>query len=91
MYQVQRAFHGHVVTGFCGAQSNRRKRRFDRVGGAQMLPMHGGKVVKDQQLLAILDQAVDGLGILGFVSFDEAIKRLLRLGVSRRLVDLLQG
>ena len=41
--------------------------------------MHGGEVVEDQQLLAILDQAVDRLGILRFVGLDVAIERLLRL------------
>ena len=37
---------------------------FDRVGGAQMLPMLGGKVVERQHRLAILDQAGGRLVVL---------------------------
>ena len=47
---------------------------FDRVGGAQMLPMLGGKVVERQHRLAILDQACGRLVVLDGAGLDEGVE-----------------
>lgn len=45
----------------------------NRVGGAQMHPVIGGEVEDGQQGLAILLKLPGGLGVLAFISADEAI------------------
>src|SRR4051812_34633302 len=52
--------------------ADRRERAFDRVRGAQVLPVLGGEVVEGEQRIAVLHQARDRLVVLDPVGLDEA-------------------
>lgn len=54
---------------------------FDRVGGANMNPVLGRKVVKGQSLRSILGQDGDRLGVFGPEIPSEAVESLVRLGL----------
>ena len=90
IHQAQPAFRAHAVPGLLGAKANGRERRLDRIGRAQMLPMLGRKVVERQQLVAILEQALDRLGIFRVIGRDEPIEDLQRMLASARLPNLVQ-
>ena len=50
--------------------------RFNRITGADALPMLGGKVEECHEFFAVFLQAQRRLGVLCFIGFDEQIKRL---------------
>ena len=58
---------------------DRGKGRFNRITGADALPMLGVEVEECHQLFAVLLQAQRRFGIFGLVDFDEQIKRLFRI------------
>src|ERR1019366_6876328 len=47
------------------AMPDRRECALDRVRGAQMRPMLGGKIKERQQRIAVLEQAIDGFVVFG--------------------------
>ena len=49
------------------AQAHGGERRLDHVGGAQMLPMHGGQVEESNQPFPVGSQRLDRLGVLGLI------------------------
>jgi hypothetical protein len=60
------------------AMANSREHTFDRVLGAQVIPMFGGEVVEGQQGVPVLGQTGDRLVVLGAVFFGEGVKRSRR-------------
>ena len=67
-----------VALGAAMPQADGGERAFDRVGGSQVDPVLGREVVEGEQHVAILRQALGGLGILGLVGLQEQIERLAR-------------
>lgn len=57
-----------ATAGFVGAQAHGAKGRFDRIRGANALPVLGGKIIKRQPYIPILAQTLGGLGILCFIA-----------------------
>ena len=66
------------------------KGAFNRVRGAQVLPMRGRKVVAGKQCIAVLGQALGGLLVLQCVSLIEGVEGGLRLGSGLGQPDLVQ-
>ena len=60
-----------AALGLTGAVAHHGEARFDDMGGAQMHPMGGGKIVKGQQCGAILFQALPGFGVFVCAAFPE--------------------
>src|SRR4051812_13618082 len=61
---------------WCGDAAGARWRsRFGRVGGSQMSQVLDGKVIKGEQLVAVLLPALRRLRIFGSVIFEEGIER----------------
>lgn len=61
-----------------GAQAHRAKGRFNRIRGANVLPVLGGKIIKRQQDFPIFAQTLARLGILCFIAQQEVVHGLLR-------------
>ena len=55
----QRRLSAEAALGLHGSQAHRGERALDRVGGADVLPMLGKKILDTQQALTILDDALD--------------------------------
>ncbi len=69
--------------------ANRCERAFDDVGRAQMFPVLGGKVVKGEQRIAILDQTLDRLVVFDAPGLDE--RRIGRSDLSRAAENIAYG
>ena len=70
---------------------DRSKGGFNRIAGANTLPMLGRKVEECHELFAVFLQAEHRLGILGLVGFDEQIKGLVRVVLGLGLPDIVYG
>ena len=90
-HHAQHSIAAQTPFGSPGAMSNRRKRRFNRIGGPNALPVLGWKIIKRQQLLSVLLQDLNRLGILVLIHLDKLIKRLVRLLTGFRHPDLTMG
>ena len=62
--------------------------RFNRIAGADALPMLGGEVEECHEFFAIFLQAQRRLGVFGLVGFDEQIERLFRILFGLGLPDV---
>jgi len=78
----QRSFRPH------GSMTHGGEHALDRVRGAQVIPVLGGKIEEGEQGLAILGQAGDRLVVLGAVFVGEPVDRRLGRRTCRRAVDL---
>jgi hypothetical protein len=58
------------------------------VGRAQVIPVFGAEIVEDERLVAVLDQAGDGLLVFGPILLGERRDRRLSDGTVRRRPDL---
>ena len=89
-HQAQQGIAGHAVLGPNRTVADCGKGGFDRVGGANMQPVLGRKVVKGQQGSAILQQFFHGLGVLGAEIPRKPVKRLFCLDLSLRHPDIME-
>ena len=64
------------------------KRRFNRIGCTDTLPMLGREVEECHEFFSIFLQAQCRLGILGFIGFDEQLEGLLRIFFGLGLPDV---
>lgn len=64
---------------------------FNRIRGAQALPMGSRKRVEAQQFIAIFLQTRRGLRILGLIGLQKEVERVCRIRVRLRPPDLVQG
>ncbi len=90
MNQAQSAFSAEAISRLHRPQPDGRKRRLDRVGRAQMLPVCGREIVKGEQLLSIPGQARHRLRILCLVRGNAPSKCLLGMRSAVGLPDLVQ-
>ena len=67
-----------------------REGTFDDVGCAQMFAVLGGKVVKGEQRVAILNQALDRFVVFDSPAFDDGIECSERILLGLGHPDLLQ-
>lgn len=74
----QHACARDATAGFVGAQLHGAEGRFDRIRGANVLPLLGGKIIKRQQEFPIFAQAFGRLGILCVLAKQEVVQRLAR-------------
>jgi len=81
----------HTVLGLIGAVANRAECGLDRIRGAQMDPVLGREIVKGQQAVAVLLQALSRLRILGLIGGDKAIERPPGVFPGLGHPDLVQG
>lgn len=79
----------YTVTRALRAVTHRREGRFDRVRGAQMLPVFSREIVKRQQFVAILRQLFGHLRVLCRISVDEVIECNQRISARGCHPDLL--
>ena len=68
--------------------ADRGKSCFNWITGADALPISGREVEECHGLLAVLLRALRCFGLLGFISFDEQIEPLFRIGLSLGLPDV---
>src|SRR5215510_7649734 len=77
-YHRQHGDAGEASASLVGPCTHGGKSRFDWIGRPNMPPMLGRNIVKCEQYLSVLGQALRCLGILAFISSDEEVKRYLR-------------
>src|SRR5260370_38938394 len=68
--------------GSLGAEPDRSKGRFDRIGGAQMRPVPGREVVKSKEPIFVFLQPLGRFWILGLIAGNELIKEIFSVGSS---------
>jgi len=90
VHETEPALCAHAVSGLRGPQADGCERRFDGIGRADVLEVRGREVVEGQQRGAILDQAIDRLGVFVLVVGHEAIEGLVRGRPTVGLPDLVQ-
>jgi len=65
--------------------------RFNRIAGADALPVRGREVEECHEFAAVFLQAQRSLGVFGFVGFDEQIEGLFGIVFGLGLPDVVQG
>ena len=88
---MQHAVTGQAAFRSLGPMTDSPERRLNRIAGPNALPVLGRKIVERHQLLAVLLQAQGRLGVLGFIGFEEQVKRFLRLCLRLCLVVVARG
>ena len=74
-----------------GAETDGGEGGLDGVDGAEVDPLLGREVVEGEQAVAVLDQAVHRLGVLGLENGDEVIEGIGGLVPRRCQVHLVVG
>jgi hypothetical protein len=87
---VQHALSRETALGALGPMTNRGEGRFDRIGGADALPVLGRKILEGQQFVPIPIQAFNRLGIFGFIKCGELNACALGILLRVRLPDVVQ-
>ena len=77
-HHCQHGDAGEAAAGLVGPCAHGGKRRFDRIGRANVASVLGREIIKCQDHLAILGQALGRLGILRFIDGNEQVKGHLR-------------
>ena len=70
-HHVKHACTRQAALGSLGSMPDSGERRFDGIRGAHALPVDCWKIIKGQQFILILEQALHCTRILVFVGFDK--------------------